>query len=58
MKHGNIPNILKLNDMDVCSLLISAIIHDFKHPGVTNLFLVNSGHPIAIKYNGNFDSKF
>ncbi len=52
LKWGKIADSLKLNDLDICALLISAIIHDFKHPGVTNLFLINSADPIAIKYNG------
>ncbi len=52
LKWGKIAQSLKLNDLDICALLISAIIHDFKHPGVTNIFLINSADPIAIKYNG------
>jgi len=32
-------------------LLISTIIHDYKHPGVTNAFLINTADKIAIKYN-------
>lgn len=53
IKKGKIKEKLLLTDIDVCALLISTIIHDFKHPGVTNLFLINTANPIAIKYNGN-----
>ncbi len=53
VKHSKIQNLIKLNDLDIAGLLIACIIHDFKHPGVTNAFLVNTGDPIAIKYNGN-----
>ena len=52
LKLGGITDKLKLSESDVCALLISTIIHDYKHPGRTNLFLINTGHPIAIKYNG------
>lgn len=52
LKLGYIKEKLSLDDIDQCALLISTIIHDYKHPGVTNGFLVNTSHPIAIKYNG------
>ena len=32
-------------------LLISSAIHDFKHPGLSNAFLVNTGHRISRVYN-------
>jgi hypothetical protein len=41
-----------LNDLDYISFLIAAIIHDYKHPGLTNMFLMNSRNEIAVKYNG------
>jgi hypothetical protein len=56
LKWGKVAEVLKLSDLDCCSLLISTIIHDFKHPGKTNLFLINTGHSIAIQYNGNFSN--
>lgn len=49
---GNLRNLLNLDDYDIASLLIACMIHDFKHPGYTNGFLVNTSHKIAIKYNG------
>jgi hypothetical protein len=55
LKHGRISEVLKLNDIDVCSLLVSTIIHDFKHFGRTNLFLINTGHAIATTYNGKIN---
>jgi hypothetical protein len=60
MKYGKIQEAFKLSDLDSCALLISAIIHDFKHPGKTNLFLINTGHAIAVQYNGKkiFSKKF
>jgi hypothetical protein len=36
---------------DTFALMISAIGHDLNHPGVTNLFMINSRHELAITYN-------
>lgn len=52
LKLADINKRLRLDEIDHTALLISCIVHDYKHPGVTNLFLVNTGDPIAIKYNG------
>jgi len=41
----------ELDVLDIFSLLISAAIHDFEHPGLNNNFLEKSRHPLAIKYN-------
>jgi hypothetical protein len=43
---------LLLNELDYTSFLIAAIIHDYKHPGLTNGFLMNSRNEVAVKYNG------
>jgi len=37
--------------MESFALLISAIGHDLNHPGVTNAYLVNSKHSLALRYN-------
>ncbi len=52
LKHADINKRLRLDEIDHSALFISCVVHDYKHPGVTNLFLVNTGDPIAIKYNG------
>ena len=35
----------------VVALLVAASIHDYDHPGVNNLYLVNSEHELAIQHN-------
>ncbi len=41
----------QLDALDVAALLISAIIHDFRHPGVNNGYLTNSQNELALVYN-------
>ncbi|CAO3648729.1 unnamed protein product [Cunninghamella echinulata] len=40
-----------LRPIDVLALFIAAIGHDAAHPGVNNLFLINSATPLAMLYN-------
>ena len=49
--HGNLRNILQLDYLSVISLYISAAIHDYGHPGVTNNFLIGDKSDVAIRYN-------
>lgn len=50
--HSNIKEILMIDYIDLCSFFIAAIIHDFKHPGLTNGFLIATKNSLAIDYNG------
>ena len=52
-KIGKINEICKLNQFSKCSLFLSCICHDFKHPGVNNIFLKETKNILAIKYNDN-----
>eukprot|EP00300_Choanocystis_sp_HF-7_P036893 c52839_g1_i1.p1 GENE.c52839_g1_i1~~c52839_g1_i1.p1 ORF type:complete len:697 (+),score=148.86 c52839_g1_i1:72-2162(+) len=40
-----------LTPLETLALAVAAIMHDFKHPGVTTSFLKRSGHAIALKFN-------
>ena len=50
-KLGKINEILKLSNLSKCSLFISCICHDYKHPGVNNNYLRDTKNIIAIRYN-------
>lgn len=43
---------MNLTDIDLLSVYLSAICHDFKHPGYNNNFQINMRTDIAINYNG------
>ena len=51
-KYGELKETMHLSDLDCAAFLVSAIIHDFRHPGLTNNFLINSRNEIAVCYNG------
>jgi len=40
-----------LTTLEKFSILIAALCHDLRHPGMTNLYLINSRHPLALLYN-------
>uniref|UniRef100_A0A7S1CCP6 Phosphodiesterase n=1 Tax=Bicosoecida sp. CB-2014 TaxID=1486930 RepID=A0A7S1CCP6_9STRA len=40
-----------LDDLDTLGLIFSAIVHDYRHPGVSNNFLIASKAVIAVRYN-------
>jgi len=41
----------RLNAFHAFSLFVAAIVHDYRHPGVNQNFLVNSRSEISLKYN-------
>ena len=52
IERGDVYYKCALKETDIFALLIAAICHDFKHPGFTNSYLVNSNHEIAMMFNG------
>ena len=52
MEKGSFYYKLSLSELDYVSILLSAICHDYKHPGLGNSYLINSTHSIAVNFNG------
>ena len=44
-------DILQLDNVEQMSCYISAALHDYEHPGVNSVFLVNMNDQIAINHN-------
>lgn len=42
---------LNLRDVDLCVVLVTALVHDLEHPGTTNSYQVNSGSALALRYS-------
>jgi len=40
-----------MDQLDAFVVLVAAIIHDYRHPGVNNNFLVKTSHALALRYN-------
>ena len=40
-----------ISEIDIVSLIISALCHDVGHPGLTNKFMINSKNELSIIYN-------
>lgn len=51
MKNSNIADIASFSQLDKCALFLSTIVHDFKHPGLTNNYLIQTSNKIALRYN-------
>ena len=49
--YGELKKVLGLSTIDITSLFLSGIIHDYKHPGLTNNYLILTKNEIAIRYN-------
>lgn len=51
IRECNLQENLGLNLMDVTSFILASLVHDYKHFGVNNMFLINSHSKLAIRYN-------
>lgn len=51
LKEGDLSGIAELNQLDLLSLIISCVCHDFAHDGLNNAYHVNAISPKAIRYN-------
>jgi len=40
-----------MKKLDVFSVFVANVIHDYEHPGYSNQFIVRTKHPIAIRYS-------
>lgn len=46
---------VKLDDIELMSLMVAGACHDFEHPGYNNAYLIDIKDPIAIRHNGNLN---
>ena len=51
IKEGAINDKIGLSPKSLCALYLSCICHDYKHPGLNNNFLIQTKHPLSLKYN-------
>jgi hypothetical protein len=48
---SNLIDIIHLSEQDVFAFVLSALVHDIGHPGLNNLFQINSMSEVALIYN-------
>ena len=48
---GNLGIKMKLSELDIFSILVAALCHDFKHPGTNNAYNINARTKYAMRYN-------
>jgi hypothetical protein len=48
---ADLKDTTKLDAIESYSLLFAASIHDYEHPGTSNIFLTKTGHKLAVIYN-------
>lgn len=51
LTHTNLVELLFLNDHDILAFILSAVVHDLGHPGLTNNYQINSSSDLALIYN-------
>jgi calcium/calmodulin-dependent 3',5'-cyclic nucleotide phosphodiesterase len=48
---SDVKRIAELDNLDIIAFLLSAIVHDYKHPGLNSNFLISSQDDLALTYN-------
>lgn len=48
---GGLQSIAELNELDLLSVLISCVCHDYAHDGLNNAYHVNAISSRAVRYN-------
>lgn len=48
---GQVRETIKLDNLECIASYVAACVHDFEHPGVNNVFLVNKNDLIAVRHN-------
>jgi len=46
---------LGLKELDILATLLAAVCHDYKHPGLNNIYHINAQTELALSYNGNYN---
>lgn len=49
--HSGVVEQRGLEPFHILAVLFGALVHDFRHPGVTNTFLITTADPLALTYN-------
>ncbi|KAF7262345.1 hypothetical protein EG68_00384 [Paragonimus skrjabini miyazakii] len=39
------------SDLEILAVIFASAVHDVDHPGLTNQYLINTGHDLALQYN-------
>jgi hypothetical protein len=48
---GNLKQVVGMDDIDILSYIVAAACHDIGHPGMGNIFLIETKDAIALRYN-------
>ena len=51
IKYGKIDSLINLDSKSKCAVYLSCICHDYKHPGFSNNYLIETKNPIALQFN-------
>lgn len=49
--NGNWITNAKMDNLDICSMVLASGVHDYEHPGYNNMYLINTKDTLALRYN-------